>query len=94
VSLGPPLAGENQRLKQFLFTRLYSHRNVNTERRKLTGSIRRLFEYYVARPRRLPAFYFAQSQKEPVHRIVCDYIAGMTDNYLLEQHRKLLERMR
>jgi dGTPase len=93
VSLAPPLARENQRLKEFLFVRLYSHRNVNTERRKLTGSIRSLFEYYVSHPRSLPAFYFAQSQKEPVHRIVCDYIAGMTDNYLLERHRKLLERM-
>ena len=52
--------------------------------------IRELFAYYLARPRSLPPFYFAQTQHEPVHRIVCDYIAGMTDNYLLAQHRKHL----
>jgi dGTPase len=90
VSLGTPLVRENKRLKQFLFAHLYSHRNVNNERRKLMGCIRGLFEYYAAHPRSLPAFYFAQSQKEPVHRIVCDYIAGMTDNFLLTQYDRLL----
>jgi len=88
AALGTRLAGENRQLKQFLFTRLYSHQNVNVERKMLLRCIRSLFEYYLARPRRLPDFYFAQSQQEPVHRIVCDYIAGMTDNYLLEQHNK------
>jgi dGTPase len=90
VGLSPSRAHENRRLKQFLLARLYSHRNVNAERRKLLGCIRRLFAYYLAHPRSLPPFYFAQTQHEPAHRIVCDYIAGMTDNYLLEQHRKLL----
>jgi dGTPase len=90
VALGPRLARENRRLKQFLLARLYSHRNVNAERRKLLGCIHGLFEYYLAHPWSLPAFYFAQTQHEAAHRIVCDYIAGMTDNYLLEQHRKLL----
>ena len=90
VAPGPRLARENKSLKRFLFVRLYSHRNVNSERRKLLGCIRKLFEYYLAHPRSLPGFYFAQAQHEPLHRIVCDYIAGMTDNYLLEQHHKLL----
>jgi len=41
-------------------------------------------------PRSLPASYSAKTQKEPAHRVVCDYIAGMTDNYLLEQYRKYI----
>ena len=90
VAPGPGLAREIKSLKRFLFMRLYSHRNVNSERSKLLGCIRKLFEYYLAHPRSLPGFYFAQAQHEPLHRIVCDYIAGMTDNYLLEQYRKLL----
>jgi dGTPase len=90
VSLGSRLGRENQALKQFLFARVYSHRNVNIGRKKVLESMSRLFEYYAVRPRKLPPFYFAQSQKEPVHRIVCDYIAGMTDNYLLDQYQKLL----
>ena len=90
VSLGPHLARENQALKQFLFARVYSHRNVTIGRKKVLDHMGSLFEFYVSHPRKLPPFYFGQSQKEPVHRIVCDYIAGMTDNYLLNQFQKLL----
>ncbi|HZT69642.1 MAG TPA: hypothetical protein VFC10_07825 [Terriglobia bacterium] len=39
-------------------------------------------------PRSLPPFYVAKIQEEPTYRVVCDYIAGMTDNYLAELHRK------
>jgi dGTPase len=85
------MARENKKVKDFLFARLYSHQNVNTERKGLTDCIRSLFAYYLKHPQSLPAFYFDQSQHEPVHRIVCDYIAGMTDDYLRGRHRKLLE---
>lgn len=90
VALGPPLQRVNGRLKKFLFARLYSNRDVNSERQRLTACIRSLFAYYLKNPDHLPAFYFAKSQDEPVHRVVCDYIAGMTDHYLLERHRQLL----
>ena len=90
VALGRKMARENKRVKEFLYARLYSHQNLNAERKRLTGCIRSLFAYYLKRPRSLPAFYFAQSQQEPVHRVVCDYIAGMTDHYLRERHRQLL----
>jgi len=90
VALGRPMMRENGKVKEFLFARLYSHQSVNSERQRLTDCIRGLFAYYLKHPRSLPAFYFDESQHEPIHRVVCDYIAGMTDHYLLEQHRKLL----
>jgi dGTPase len=90
VALGRQMTQENKKVKEFLYARFYSHQNVNAERKRLTGCIRGLFTYYLKHPRSLPAFYFDQSQREPVHRVVCDYIAGMTDHYLLERHRKLL----
>jgi dGTPase len=90
VALGPRRKRENQKLKEFLYTRLYSHQDVNSERKQLTGCIRSLFAYYMKHPQSLPAFYFDESQHEPAHRVVCDYIAGMTDHYLLERHRQLL----
>jgi dGTPase len=91
VALGRRQARDNQKLKEFLYTHLYSHDNVNAERKRLTSCLHNLFTYFLQHPRDLPASYFTQSQHEPVHRVVCDYIAGMTDNYLLERHRKLLE---
>jgi len=90
VALGAPMARENRKVKELLLARLYSHQNVNSERKRLIGCIRSLFAYYLKHPRSLPTFYFDQAQQEPLHRVVFDYIAGMTDHYLLEQHRKLV----
>jgi dGTPase len=91
VGLGPARARDNKELKEFLNVNLYSHRQVGSERKGIVQCVRRLFSYYLEHPRRLPPFYVAQSQKEPLHRVVCDYIAGMTDNYLLLQYRRHLE---
>jgi dGTPase len=90
VGLGPRRARDNRELKAFLNANLYSHRRVGSERRIIVRCVRRLFGYYLEHPRRLPPFYVAQSRQEPLHRVVCDYIAGMTDNYLLLQYHKHL----
>jgi len=90
VKLGRRGALDSKSLKEFLNTHLYLHRDVNSERKRLTGCLRDLFAYYLKHPRSLPSFYFDQSQQEPAHRVVCDYIAGMTDHYLLERHGEVL----
>ncbi len=90
VGLGPQLGPANRRVKQFLHRRLYTHQSIGADRKRIVASVRGLFAYYLARPRSLPPFYFAQTQQEPPHRVVCDYLAGMTDNYLLDQHHRLL----
>jgi dGTPase len=90
VALGWRKRRESLKVKDFLFAHLYSHQSVNSERKRLTGCIRSLFAYYLQHPRSLPPFYFDASRHEPLPRVVCDYIAGMTDQYLLERHRKLL----
>jgi dGTPase len=90
VGLGPRLAAENNGLKRFLYQNLYSHRDISAERKRIVRSVEGLFDYFLRHPRRLPGSYFAKTQQEPPHRVVCDYIAGMTDNYLLEQYRKHL----
>ncbi len=90
VGLSPRIARENMRLKEFLYENLYSHLDVSKERKKIVKYVEGLFICYVKNPRNLPPSYFAKTQHEPVHRVVCDYIAGMTDNYLIEQYRKHL----
>jgi len=90
VGLGPRRARDNKELKEFLNVNLYTHRRVGSEREGIVRCVRRLFRYYLEHPRRLPPFYVAQSRQEPLHRVVCDYIAGMTDNYLLLQYRRHL----
>lgn len=88
VGLDPRLARENRRLKQFLYHNLYSHPAVVSERRKIVRALERLFKHYVEQPRSLPPSYFAKTRREPAHRVVCDYLAGMTDHYLIEQYGK------
>lgn len=88
VGLGPELARENQRLKEFLSRNLYAHREVSAERKKITRALEGLFRYFLEHPRSLPPTHYAKLKDEPLHRVVGDYIAGMTDHYLLEQHRK------
>jgi dGTPase len=90
VGLHPAIALENERLKDFLYAHLYSHQAVDTERKNIVRLMEELFAYFMAQPRSLPPSYFAKTDQEPMHRIVCDYIAGMTDNYLQEQHRALI----
>jgi len=91
VGFGPRVARESRRIKEFLYIRLYSHPKVRAERRRIVRNVEELFQFFVAHPRRLPRSYFEQSKREPVHRVVCDYLAGMTDHYLQEQHRRFLE---
>ena len=52
--------------------------------------ISELFEFFMKSPGELPPSYQEKMQHEPLHRIVCDYLAGMTDNYIQEQHRHFL----
>ena len=90
VGLSQPMAAENKRLKEFLFQKLYSHSEVRAERKRIIKSVEGLFKHFMERPRSLPPSYFVKTKEEPPDRVVCDYIAGMTDNYLLEQYRKYL----
>ncbi|MGZ4836722.1 MAG: hypothetical protein ACXVZZ_13850 [Terriglobales bacterium] len=48
-----------------------------------------LFQHWTAHPEALPTSYREQSEREPVHRVVCDYIAGMTDSFILQKHAEL-----
>jgi dGTPase len=50
--------------------------------------IAELFEFFMHTPGELPPSYQEKMQQEELHRIVCDYIAGMTDNYVQQQHRR------
>ena len=92
VGPGPRISRENQTLKVFLRDNLYTHREIYTERKKIVRCVAQMFEYYMEHPRSLPRFYFSKTRVEPAYRVVCDYIAGMTDNYLAQLHQKYIKR--
>jgi dGTPase len=86
VALSPEMSEENRKHKRFLQTKLYAHPAVRVERQRIVRHIEGLFRHYMRRPRELPPFYFSQTTQEPIARVVCDYIAGMTDNFLERQY--------
>jgi len=88
VGFSPRMSRETQALKAFLRDNLYTHREIHNERRKIVRCVAQMFKFYMEHPRSLPPFYFGKTKEEPTHRVVCDYIAGMTDNYLAELHRE------
>jgi dGTPase len=80
-------------LKDFLFSNLYQHWRVMRMDRKARRFIGELFEAYVNSPIILPQNVQAQIDERGLHRTVCDYIAGMTDRFALQEYSKLFNPM-
>ena len=83
-------AGEDASLKRFLNSRVYSHPAIAEERGRSVAALDALFHFFLDHPESMPKHYADLAQSEPRHRIVCDYIAGMTDHFLLRQCHELL----
>jgi dGTPase len=81
---------QNAALKRFLHTRLYDNPIIVEERQRSVQALEELFRYYIERPDAMPPYYAEQTKEQPRHAVVSDYIAGMTDHFLLRQHRELL----
>jgi dGTPase len=78
----PETAIGTAELKAFLKSRVYQTEQLAEARRQSIGRIAALFELFLEHPDRLPANYLEDSAGQPLHRQVCDYIAGMTDGFL------------
>ena len=91
VSYSPSIQKESDLLKEFLHKRLYRHWRVERMRIKAERFISELFKAYVETPTLVPEGYRRRVDEEPVPRMVCDYIAGMTDRFALDEYKKLFD---
>jgi dGTPase len=89
ASLTPAAAVTNRALKTFLHARVYHSETLREERTRSSAMIAALFQFFLDRPEELPADYREQSASQPPHRVVCDYIAGMTDPFFLRTYQRL-----
>ena len=87
AGLSEPIAAENARLKQFLVANLYSHPVITEDRDVSVACLEQLFRLYLSKPDSMPPDHEQLALTVPRHIVVCDYIAGMTDQYLLKQYR-------
>ena len=81
-------------LRHFLFDRMYRHWKVNRARSQAKRIVAELFALFTAEPEVLPPEWFRRQDGKDADgraRVVCDYLAGMTDRYAIEEHRKLFE---
>ncbi|HYL76771.1 MAG TPA: deoxyguanosinetriphosphate triphosphohydrolase [Bryobacteraceae bacterium] len=86
----PAVQAANRALKQFLHHAVYFSEAMVEARRRSAGMVAALFDFYVAHPEALPESYVESLSRTPLHRIVCDYIAGMTDGFFLRTYQQAL----
>ena len=77
-------------LKQFLHRQVYFSEVLVEERRRAAALLADLFQFFLRHPDSLPPAYLGQTFGQPVHRVVRDYIAGMTDGFLRRTHHELV----
>ena len=85
---------ERQQEKRYLYNTLYTCSALENEHDKAEEVVTKLFEFWVEHPQELPQGYFDESEAEGVPRIVADYIAGMTDQYILLQFAEVRRTVR
>jgi dGTPase len=92
VAFTAPMAEDLVRLRVFLHERMYRHWRVNRSRSQARRILAEMFALFLAEPDVLPAEWFERLrglEQAARARVVCDYIAGMTDRYAIEEHRRL-----
>jgi dGTPase len=91
VCLSPEMAEKNRQLKRFLFVHLYRHYKVERMRVKADRFLTQLFESYRRNPTLLPRREQQKIERFGRERVICDYIAGMTDRFALDEFKRLFE---
>jgi dGTPase len=94
VAFSPAVAEDLSHLRAFLYQRMYHHWRVNRSRSQARRILAEMFALFLAEPDVLPGEWFARlrsSDEAAKARLVCDYIAGMTDRFAIEEHRRLFQ---
>ncbi len=89
IGFSEGLGRQNRELKNFLYNHLYRHYRVVRMAVKAERIITGLFQAYLGEPEMLPKEAQANIEKRGQERAICDYIAGMTDRYAIEEYNKL-----
>lgn len=91
ASFSPQMQELNRELKAFLYAKLYKHHKVERMRVKAERFLTLLFENYSENPSLLPEKYQLRFDRYGTERVICDYIASMTDRYAQDEYKRLYE---
>jgi len=90
AAFAPEAADTSCALKQFLHARVYASDALGADRRLSMARIAELFRFFLDSPGHLPQPYAQQALDQPAHRVICDYIAGMTDGFFYRTYGLML----
>lgn len=89
IALSPAVDTALHDLRSFMFERVYRNPVAKGEESKAKDMLYRLYTYYCAHPEALPEDFLPQMSFDGMERTVCDYIAGMTDNYAVDKFTQI-----
>ena len=89
VQYSPERRALNLELRDYLYKNLYYNPVVCQPNLRAVRMLRRLFKYYLAHPREIGKGARRRSRQTGLHRAVCDYLAGMTDRYVMLEYQRL-----
>jgi dGTPase len=88
VAFSPAIEAERKQNRDFLYENLYYSPSLAEEKEDAERVINKLFTFWMTHPETLPQNYQQKAKQDSLPRVVCDYIAGMTDNFIFEQYEK------
>jgi dGTPase len=88
AAFSPEVEEQLRQLKEFLHENLYFIPALEGEKEDAERIVRELFAHWMEEPDDLPRSYREKAEQEPLARIICDYIAGMTDPFIYQQYEK------
>ena len=91
LTFSPEVARKRKQLRRLLNQELYQHYKVARMSNKARRFVQELFQCYASNPEQLPPTSQGRVKDEGVYRVVCDYIAGMTDRYAQNEYRRLFQ---
>jgi dGTPase len=89
AAFAPDARETSQGLRRFLHDHVYFAEPLVSDREKSAVMVGRLFDYFIEQPGKLPENYVDEMRNHPLHRIVCDYIAGMTDGFFMRVYQQV-----
>jgi dGTPase len=87
-AFSPAIEAERKQSKDFLYENLYFSSALSGEKDDAERVVGELFTFWMIHPETLPHNYQEKAKEDSLPRVVCDYIAGMTDNFIFEQYEK------
>jgi dGTPase len=88
AAFSPEVEAERKQIKNFLYENLYYSPSLAEEKEDAERFVTKLFAFWMNNPSTLPGHYREKAAQESLPRVICDYIAGMTDHFIVEQYEK------